>query len=721
MKWKTLSSHLSGLVLVVLVLVACGAEPTPTPVPPTEVVLAPTDTATPVPPTDTPVPPTDTPTPTNTPTPTPTDTPTPTATPTPTPEPSPTPEDCRSVTSFEADLYSPWLSNEVTLDGEMTTADEWSDATCVDLDLNVTQSPEDDVGAGVPTRWWVKNDAEWVYLLAMVPDTGSEVYGAWLGGFWGEYGPPWEHSDEVWLDQEGVAWDGYGWDEESWSYDTDASPPGENNAEGAAVHDGAYYWFEFRKALDSGDGYDWSWTPGEIPTGDIMVGIASAETGNIWHYIRPLRLAVPYDAEAVAEAIAALRNLDLESLSEEEEAALEEAIDTVELQGSRGAAALKQEIEEIDQAGESDPTFKLLAAWMLWDIDGLVEAETITAIWQSVPPDEWHYRMLFLPAMEAGATQDPRALPMLEVLLTDREGSMFFSTHYLELYYPDTLEFLWGVYGPTGLPRLHEVLAASEDATVQEAAIRILSLDQYLPALPEIRQAVQSEDEEVRRAAIRALGTFGHPDDFELLIAGLDSPDPVDAWYFAYALVESADLRATPYLIPLLSSDDEDLAIEAAWGLGNYLATPEGLAALQECSESAADEDLQARCEYYLSNALSDSDLSWAEFSDLSPDEQEAVVTAFRDADITLQPGEEALTREQFEEMVAQWKDERRLFSLEWGWVENRHVMPVATADDIDLLLDTKSVFYLRLSDECLYDIQIVHRLVQLIGRTRYR
>ena len=79
---------LSGLLVLVALLAACGVETVPTPTSTSESVVTvtptPTATATATPPTPTP---THTPTPTFTPTPTPTNTPTPTATPSPTPTP----------------------------------------------------------------------------------------------------------------------------------------------------------------------------------------------------------------------------------------------------------------------------------------------------------------------------------------------------------------------------------------------------------------------------------------------------------------------------------------------------------------------------------------------------------------------------------------------------------------------------------------------------------
>jgi hypothetical protein len=86
-----------------------------------------------------------------------------------------------------------------------------------------------------------------------------------------------------------------------------------------------------------------------------------------------------------------------------------------------------------------------------------------------------------------------------------------------------------------------------------------------------------------------------------------------------------------------------------------------------------------------------------------------------------LKDGEESISRDEFLEMVAEWRETGHIALGNWDWVEVRHVLPVATADDIDLLLDAKSRFYLRLSDECLYDTAFVDEIVKFIGRGRYR
>ena len=168
-----------------------------------------------------------------------------------------------------------WLRNPVTFDGRMTVPDEWSDAIPQDLTLR-----RGDSLTTASATFWMKNDVTWLYILERVEwpggvpgrdnwDSGSIAY------FWDHWGPPWEHSDLGGVNFDGSTFDLYGWDEVQWHDDTLATPPGVNNVEGAATYDGRYYWFEFRKPLMPGDGYDWTFEPGgtygPMPP-DLMVG-----------------------------------------------------------------------------------------------------------------------------------------------------------------------------------------------------------------------------------------------------------------------------------------------------------------------------------------------------------------------------------------------------------------------------------------------------------------
>jgi hypothetical protein len=180
----------------------------------------------------------------------------------------PTPAPLAAVT-----IESAWLSHEVLLDGKMTTEQEWSDATSLSLDLL-----EKDVGpATVSSQWWLKNDGEWLYLLASVPAAELEAWGAYVDYFWSE------HSDISWIDHDSGTWDAHAYNpnDGTWTGDTDPASPGTNDVEGAVTQDVSTYWFEFRKALNSGDGYDWSLAPGDTfgtgQTGSLYLGITDQD------------------------------------------------------------------------------------------------------------------------------------------------------------------------------------------------------------------------------------------------------------------------------------------------------------------------------------------------------------------------------------------------------------------------------------------------------------
>jgi len=190
------------------------------------------------------------------------------------------PLSCQGPFEGWADLESAWLGRPVTLDGRITrAAEEWSDAPCVDLVLNVLEGE-----GSIASTWWLKNDDEWVYLLARIPVAEGDVYGVAMYYFWPQWEDGWEYSDGAWMDRDGDSMDAYGWDGERWSYDDELTPPGTDNVQGAWSTDGTYLWFEFRKRLQSGEDYDWVWTPGETVGTDVASLLVGAYDGT-WHQI----------------------------------------------------------------------------------------------------------------------------------------------------------------------------------------------------------------------------------------------------------------------------------------------------------------------------------------------------------------------------------------------------------------------------------------------------
>jgi hypothetical protein len=171
------------------------------------------------------------------------------------------------------------LQYQVTLDGEITSADEWSDTDSVDMNWGLGIPPGPPY---VDARVWAKNDDTWLYLLYRVewPNTDTDVLdGGQISRFWGNFNTNWEYNDLGSVRFSGGAWDAYDWDGTQWYADTGAG--GENNVEGTGTHDGTYYCFEMRKGLCSGDGIDWCLVSGE--TYRLLAGLYDWSISEEYH------------------------------------------------------------------------------------------------------------------------------------------------------------------------------------------------------------------------------------------------------------------------------------------------------------------------------------------------------------------------------------------------------------------------------------------------------
>lgn len=429
------------------------------------------------------------------------------------------------------------------------------------------------------------------------------------------------------------------------------------------------------------------------------------------------------------KAIATLRHLNqekMEKLSYEEQQEVSEKIDaawnTISSAGKDGVARLKQEIKKVTETKEKDDFFKLSASALLWEIGGLDEVSAITEIWNSTSL-KVHYHYMFFTAFDAASKQDPKVLPMLRACLRDNEGSAFVPQHALYVGWPLNQEFIWGAYGPGGLPILAKILKESNDPVELQSVILLLSAAQYLDALPAIRKLAKEGKEDVKRIAIRSLGLFGHPKDYDFLISGLNSKDPNDAYAFVFALLWFGDLRAAHLIIPLLDSSDDVLKQVVISTLSSLL-TPASLEAIRKFSKTAKNDEQKKQCEQIVDEVLKKLNLSWEKFSGKPQKEKEKLINGMREdfeKQYKLKKNDRVLTHDELVKAANDWISRNRITGGKYAWVEPRHILAAATPKDIDLLLKVKASVYLRLSDECLYETRKLDDLIMRLGRSRQK
>ncbi len=449
--------------------------------------------------------------------------------------------------------------------------------------------------------------------------------------------------------------------------------------------------------------------------------------------------------EDLEKAVARLRKIKQREIPESQQEAkakeIDAAWDVIRAAGPAAVVRLKEEVRRVEAGKESDDYFKLNASALLWLIGKLDEAESIAAIWRTTPLDA-QYNYVFYTAMEAAATHDARALPMLKAVLRDDKGGVYLYKHSMDVQWPLTLQFIWGAYGPIGLPVLTEVIQTSTNPIELKSAMFALSAAYHVEALAGIRALINNSDSEVRYVAIRSLGLYGHPQDAELLISGLRSKSDDEVFQYVYALYEYEDLRAVPFLIPLLKAKHPQLRSEVMAAL-MHLSCPASFDALETTCRTTADEKQKTLCNERVAGDLKELGLSWKEYVKMSQLEKENFFKELHrksDGEFELKKDDPKLSHAQLIEVLNDWKSNGRAFSdgrgtfekgsgpneiifrsSKYGWVEERHILSVASATDIKLLREVRGSIYRRLSDEALSEISRLDVIMRRLIRSLYR
>lgn len=432
-------------------------------------------------------------------------------------------------------------------------------------------------------------------------------------------------------------------------------------------------------------------------------------------------MSAPLPASELAAAIASMRGIKSQELDGPAQKAkakeLDKAWTTIKAAGPAGIAELKKELKHLEAIGERDDFFRLGASRLLWEIGALNEAGTIATIWSGPADLTVNYHYVFYTAFEAARTQDQRALPMLVTLMRDRKGRAFQAQHSLTISFPLNHVFLWGAFGPSGYPELRKQLDSPDEST-SAIAILLLARAQDLKSLPVIRRIAKTGSGLAKREAIKALGQFGHPDDFGFLARGLDLADNPMLWEFAYAAYEFEDLRLVPKLVPHAMSEDANLKMEVLATL-LHLPTKEGLTAWRKAYVSMNDGNTKSSLLARLPGEWTQSRLQAATEADirvLAESLREREAARFKS-----KPEDQKLDQPTFQRAAKDWQKAGRITGGEFPWIEERHVISAATPEDIPLLQSAAAACYLRLSDECLYETETIEALVRWLGRSRHR
>lgn len=288
--------------------------------------------------------------------------------------------------------------------------------------------------------------------------------------------------------------------------------------------------------------------------------------------------------------------------------------------------------------------------------------------------------------------------------------------------WPLTVQFVWGSFGPKGLPTLLEILKTTKNPIEQTSAVILLVDSHYLDAFPAIRQFAHSAKGSARSYAIEWLGELGHPQDFEFLMKGLESPQIEELIAFIAALRQFEDLRAAKPVAVLLSHREPRVR-RAVINCLETLVTDASLAALHNHSVNIDDTKEAKSCRRITEMVLSGTGLTWEQYAKKSPQERERLLAKGdkREDQYRLKKGDRKLTHKKLLRVLRSWQKRRSIMGGKYAWVESRHILDVAKPEDIDRILELRAAVYGRLSDECLEEVDILDDLIRRLGRRRYR
>lgn len=402
-----------------------------------------------------------------------------------------------------------------------------------------------------------------------------------------------------------------------------------------------------------------------------------------------------------------------------------------------GAVAVKDATTDLEAVGGGDDLFRLIAGGLLWQTGGLEEIDALVELWSDPALDlSRRGRLVFSTVFQAARTGDESVLPLIALYLREPSARLRLRNLEHEYEWPDTVEFVWAAYGPQGRAPLLDILAATVendgDPDFAASAAWLLARDAYAPVLPLLRGLAGDERKEnasARLAAIRGLGIFGHPDDYEPLTSLLDRARRENDLPLAEAaldaLGEFGRMDAAALFVDMLK-DEKSPARERAAALLVNLLTPVGFDALRgDCAKDhAVAQHAQGDDENDpIANVLAFLEKSSEEYDRLSDAEKSSALARWRaavEADYvgdSSAPDGTPFTRAQFDEAMDVLMQTGEFPVAGMEWVRPRHLLSVATPEDAELFLTARKAAARPLSPSALANMDVFSAMATRLTR----
>ncbi|MHC4512283.1 MAG: HEAT repeat domain-containing protein [Planctomycetota bacterium] len=434
----------------------------------------------------------------------------------------------------------------------------------------------------------------------------------------------------------------------------------------------------------------------------------------------------PADNAAIRDAVRSLRGIHSEKLSEAEQersnAAINKAWKLLRANKDKAIPALKKELDLLEKKEIRDDFFRLEAASLLYAMAELGEIAAIARAVEDVNPSV-SIRLSFRLASQCARSQDPRVLPVMCLMLRTNKKSpeMFFPAHSLRVPWPMSLDFTWGPYGPGACGFLTKQLA-SRNKDVQLSALRLLTTYRHMPALRVCRKWAKGKDKDLRLAALRAIGTFAHPHDRDLLVTATRDKDPEIRFAAAYGLYEYGDPATAPALRALLGDPDPQVRMEAIVAVAHVIDFRGGIA-LASRLDVSKDGREKTTIQRMIDSLAKDAGADKKKLASSDVAEWKKATEAYwqkRDSYFDLREGDQKMTRKQFLEALAAWEKDHSITDREeLEWIKRRHLLAVARPGDISRLLEVRASLLWRQSDEVLYEVRQLNRVIGVLHRRK--